>query len=1197
MRKRCFSILLAFCMALTLFPAPTLAEMPDAALEESPEPETAILNEAGDAMTRGAWMGELVKLFGLTLNKDEYPDVYFPDIAESEYFDDIMVATKFGLADVEAGDNFEPDKPLTRDFAAHTLNFYLGIQNERESYSYSDANDVTWRDDAQVAVDNEWFALSDGKFHPASEVTAEETASMLSFARSALNGRKIGESVSHYAFSSYVKELPSTVEIKSTLDIDSDVTTLEISGYSGTLAANDTIVFYSDGFAFVYGVASVTESDGVLTVVTKEAPDDAIEQFEQVGETQPELEPYLPEDNEPVSLMAADGEMVTFDRVELLDAGKHKISYKRDFNKNGLSGKLSAEVTDIALKTNFIGDKYVTLSGKITLSSTMELDFLNDDAAAQLFLGGIYIGKFGTLGLEINLKAAASIAYEYSAKFTVGVESLNGSKSLIHQLSASDTCITAKGTVSAKLALAARLEFGKVAKFYAGIGIGPTLSAKFKQYPSGTPQRCINLAGYLAADMEISAKLGKLKYEYTKDIYSESNSPLRVVEHIEDGVTVPACTRGKDSGTEESGYATPKYTTPTNSRYYASGVSNVSSTGYGGYGSAEPVVIWSTSDNGDGTVTITGYSGNASILNIPETIDGKIVTVIGNEAFQNKTGIRMVSIPDSVTSIGASSFQNCTNLTDVELSDSLTTLGDLAFYNTGITSVELPEGLLTMGTYWGEVFAKCAKLESARIPSTIETVHASNHGIFWDCVNLNSITFADGITTIFPHIFKDCPGLTHIDIPDTVTSIGERAFNRCSNLQIVNMPDTVTSIGEEAFRDCTNLTDAELSDSLTALGDRAFYNTGIMSVKLPESLLTMGTYWGEVFAKCGNLKSVYISNSVEILTGMFADCSSLENIQIPNGITTIKERTFQGCSSLKNVDFIPHTVTSINRNAFDSCTGLVRATIPNPVSSLDENIFKGCTSLTSFTAGTDLRSIGNNCFQDCVALSEVSLNDRLTTIGGYAFQNCAALETIVLPDSVTSIGTYAFQKDAALKNVTLSSGLTQIPSYAFANCTSMMELEIPGGVTTIKDHAFYQDTKLKTFVIPASVSKIEDNAFSYPTTTTVYGVSGSYAETYAKWAAFLDIVQYRKTGTMGDAQELQWTYAPDAKTVTVTGSVSANEPVYVGSYDANGKMLSVKMITASNGTAQADDGANTVMLFWLDSNFMPKCGKATIRNV
>ena len=54
-------------------------------------------------MTRGAGMRKLVNLFGLTLNEDEYPDVYFPDIEESEYFNDIMVATKYGFVDAEAG--------------------------------------------------------------------------------------------------------------------------------------------------------------------------------------------------------------------------------------------------------------------------------------------------------------------------------------------------------------------------------------------------------------------------------------------------------------------------------------------------------------------------------------------------------------------------------------------------------------------------------------------------------------------------------------------------------------------------------------------------------------------------------------------------------------------------------------------------------------------------------------------------------------------------------------------------------------------------------------------------------------------------------------------------------------------------------------------------------------------------------------
>lgn len=212
-------MLLALCMALTLFSVSTLAEMSDedaapineatnAALEESPEQETATLSDAEDTMTRGAWMRELVNLFGLTLKKEEYPDVYFPDIEESAYFDDIMIATKYGFANVEAGDSFEPDKPLMREFAAWTLNFKLGFVNERTSYTFSDSAETEYPDDAQAAIDQGWLALQGGKFLPNAAVTATEIETMRKSATEIVEGRTISTPASHYKFADYVKELP-----------------------------------------------------------------------------------------------------------------------------------------------------------------------------------------------------------------------------------------------------------------------------------------------------------------------------------------------------------------------------------------------------------------------------------------------------------------------------------------------------------------------------------------------------------------------------------------------------------------------------------------------------------------------------------------------------------------------------------------------------------------------------------------------------------------------------------------------------------------------------------------------------------------------------------------------------------------------------------------------------------------------------
>ena len=196
-------------------------------------------------MTRGAWMRELVNLFGLTLNEDEYPDVYFPDIEESEYFNDIMVATKYGFVDVEAGDNFEPDAPLTRENAAWTLNFYLGIQKAKDSYTFSDASELTYPDDAQVAVDCGWFALTEGQFNPNLAVTAEECAAMREYAAQILAGRNTETNVADYEFADFVKVIPNSAEVASKFDTDTGTRTVIIKGYSDTLSNGDTFAYYT----------------------------------------------------------------------------------------------------------------------------------------------------------------------------------------------------------------------------------------------------------------------------------------------------------------------------------------------------------------------------------------------------------------------------------------------------------------------------------------------------------------------------------------------------------------------------------------------------------------------------------------------------------------------------------------------------------------------------------------------------------------------------------------------------------------------------------------------------------------------------------------------------------------------------------------------------------------------------------------
>ena len=112
---------------------------------------------AADDLTRVAWVRDLVKLFGMTVEDDNMPDDYYFDIAPgSEHYRDVMTATEFGIIDLEAGLSFRPEDPVTREFAAQTMNFCLGFVPDEDSPNpFADNEDITYPDDVFIAVERQ----------------------------------------------------------------------------------------------------------------------------------------------------------------------------------------------------------------------------------------------------------------------------------------------------------------------------------------------------------------------------------------------------------------------------------------------------------------------------------------------------------------------------------------------------------------------------------------------------------------------------------------------------------------------------------------------------------------------------------------------------------------------------------------------------------------------------------------------------------------------------------------------------------------------------------------------------------------------------------------------------------------------------------------------------------------------------------
>ena len=247
----------------------------------------------------------------------------------------------------------------------------------------------------------------------------------------------------------------------------------------------------------------------------------------------------------------------------------------------------------------------------------------------------------------------------------------------------------------------------------------------------------------------------------------------------------------------------------------------------------------------DGTVEITGYSGSVEKVDIPEKIDGKSVTRIGDEAFEYCENITSVTIPDSVTSIGFCVFSNCTSLTSITIPNSVTSIGGGAFENcTSLTAINVASENSNYVSVNGVLYNKDK--------TTIICYPAGKKD--------NNYKIPDSVTEIDDYAFNGCISLSSVTIPNSVTSIGVYAFEYCASLKSITIPDSVPLVGPGAFSNCTNLTSVTIQNGVMYIGNEAFANcTSLTGITIPDSVTWIGRY---SFGGCTNLTSITIPNSV-----------------------------------------------------------------------------------------------------------------------------------------------------------------------------------------------------------------------------------------------------------------------------------------------------------------------------------------------
>jgi hypothetical protein len=166
----------------------------------------------------------------------------------------------------------------------------------------------------------------------------------------------------------------------------------------------------------------------------------------------------------------------------------------------------------------------------------------------------------------------------------------------------------------------------------------------------------------------------------------------------------------------------------------------------------------------NGNVTITAYTGSGGNVDIPSRINGRPVTIIGDEAFNDKSLIS-VTIPDSVIIIGYFAFAN-NYLKSVTIPETVTDIKSSAFLGNQLNSVTIPYGVTTIA----DSAFKDNKLSRITIPNSVTTIER-------DAFNINllpGVTILNSVTAIKDRAFDTNP-LTSVDIGANV-DISSNAF-------------------------------------------------------------------------------------------------------------------------------------------------------------------------------------------------------------------------------------------------------------------------------------------------------------------------------------------------------------------------------------------------------------------------------------
>ena len=546
--------------------------------------------------------------------------------------------------------------------------------------------------------------------------------------------------------------------------------------------------------------------------------------------------------------------------------------------------------------------------------------------------------------------------------------------------------------------------------------------------------------------------------------------------------------------------------------------------------------------------SVSGYSGTAQQVFVPDLYNGIEITRIGEGAFRD-SGVRSVLLPAGITQVDDYAFYGCRYLTTVNLTDKVTSVGAYAFADA--------QRLESYGTFAVTViedglFLGCSQIDVIELPEGVTSV---GDLAFADCTSLKTFVLPEGVVSVGDQAFEQCTSLTSLALPASLASLGENALAGCTALTSVTVPEAneafstedgnlyqgtqllryiagdktetsftlpagKTSVAAYAFENNAQLTELVFSAAVTDVAPAALIGmTALQSLTLPASVMEdtcLASFFGASAAETSGKYSFYIP-------------ATLTNVTLDGTLSTVADYAFYGATGLATVTGMD-AVTSIGEGAF-AYTAFTQYEIPASVTSFGARVFEGC-GLTEYAVadGNTAYRAQDGCLYSADGVliavpadkTQVTVEEGTTAIGAYAFYDSAVSE-LVIPETVTRIGYAAFGNMQSLTSLTVpvvgDGAENAYMGYVFG---AEMRLETPesengevvystlicapvsrlpvnltsvtvtGSCTALDDMAFALLTNLSSVTFSAGTQIASYGAFSfYRTSVTAWDFTGA----------------------------------------------------------------------------------------------------------